>query len=599
MNFSVIGALFYSITFLGAFLSTLLHKKSDKKLLLAGWLPATFLLLTCYQCLVAAFINVIHVPINTWSLGLGNGLLMTAFFVLSIRKKDLQKYNWDRWDSVFVIVLIAVMGVFLYKHYGWTNLWPNYSGIDASQHWKSAMEVYSNQEIDGMFYSKLFNGMLFQIFLNWIPIDYSHKVFVMGDLIDFTLAATMFYGLLREYSKKIYSRVVAILFTFMFVLGYQIDAILEGFVYLGMGVTLVVLIAFLLTNYEKKAISEKINIVYVMLALLGLILCYALYVPVVYVCVILFVFRHQLLQKKLISVDTVKMCLAIFLLPCIVGFYYSFMGTFGEQLSVGTQIAIEGAIYKDFFSNFIFVIILAIMGVYQSFHNKQNIGTCYMFLGSTIFMILLFVGGMIGKISAYYFYKMYFVEWALCFGMAFYSLSMIQTREELVLNNALLTVWILILVNGVLNTGAWIQSKNPLYDVNVKSPSYADIYTHNVRTIVQPVYNLDKQGLYHQAYRMMESEDVDLIVIAAYWYDSYWYQAFTNLRWEGWDFQDDNNYFSTLRDKTPDYVVVLRDNELYANNIDYFEKADRVYENGIGYIIRYDEQALQKYLENK
>ncbi len=597
MNVSILGAIFYCVAFVSAYIEILLYKKTDRTVPLLGWLPATFLLLTCYQCLVAAVINIIHIPITTWTLGIGMGILAIVIMLRVHDKKNIQKYEWNLWDILFVVCLLGVMAYITYRHYGWTNLWINYSGIDASQHWKSAMEVYSNHEISGMFYDKLFNGMLFQVFLNWIPLDYSYRVFVLGDLIDFALAATMFYGLLREMAKKAYENVIAILLALMFVLGYQLDAIFEGFVYLGMGVTLVTLILFLLQYYEMNLLSSKMTLVLLNLALLGLILCYSLYVPIVYVVVCAFVWRQQKNGKKIISGDTVAKCLKVFAVPCIVGFYYSFLGVFGENLSVGTQISTEGGIYKDLFSNFIFVMILALIGLYQVFHHKKNLGLGYMMLGNTLFIVALFIGGMLGKISAYYFYKMYFLEWMLCFETAYIALTQGENRGEKVYSGIILGVWVAVLVNGVFNTGAWIQANRPLYDVNVKSPALAEVYVDNLTTIKQPAYSLDKQDLYHHAYDMMTKQKVGFIGIACYWHDSYWYQAFTNLRWEGWDFQEDNNYFTTLQEKNPTYLVVLKDCDLYENNVEYFDNAERVYENQIGYIIRYDEKALQEYLD--
>ena len=595
MDWSKCGAIFYVISFVSTYIGALLYGKTEKRIPILGWAPATFLLLTCYQCFVAAVINVLHVPITTWTLGIGMLILGTMIVVHIVVTKNIQRYEWNILDIIFVIGLVFVTAYITYRHYGWTNLWINYSGIDASQHWKSAMEVYSNHEIGGMFYDKLFNGMLFQVFLNWIPIDYSYRVFVLGDLVDFVLAAMMFYGLLRENTKNTYSKIIAILFTFMFVLGYQLDAIFEGFVYLGMGVTLVTLILFLLLHYEKGTISEKIMISLLDFALLGLILCYSLYAPIVYVVVCVFIW----MQKKKNKENIVKKCVAIFIMPCIIGFYYSFLGVFGNSLSVGTQIATEGGIYKDLFSNFVFVIILALMGLYQAYHQKTNIGLCLMMLGNTVFMLLLFVGGMLGKVSAYYYYKMYFLEWMLCFAMAYLTFVYTDIKQEKIFQNLVLVVWILILVNGVLNTGEWIQSKNSLYDTNVKSPSYADVYVHNKNCITQPVYNLDKQDLYHHAYEMMTEENTGFIGIACYWHDSYWYQAFTNLRWEGWDFQNDQNYFETLQSKRPSYIVVLKDNELYDNNKEYFESAERIYENSIGYIVKYNAQELRDFLSDK
>lgn len=587
----MLEAIIYCIVAFFAIVSFLLYKKSEKEQYLAGWIPASVLLFTCYQCLLAAIYGVIGIPIVLLSMAIAD-LLPAVFFGYQVFvKKERQQYVFAWWDAAaYILVGILALSI-MFLHYSGFALLPNYSGIDQTQHWKASMDLATQHTINGMFYSKLFNGILMEIFLNFVPLDYSYKIFVAADLIDFSLAALMFYGLIRKMAQSTFAKCAALLFICMYVLGYPLEAIMEGFVYLGMGVTLVALILFLTSWYTEKV--GALSTICVSLALLGLVLCYSLFAPIVYVVVFLQLLRLQKEKHAIVSKQTVGRALSLFLVPCIIGVYYSFFGMFGDDLSVATQISSEGAIYKDLYSNFIFVFILAVAGCVFILQKQENTVLLDIFLLNTIFMITLFIGGMFGKVSAYYFYKLYFLEWLLCFAVAFAAIADAKEKKEALYPAVILGVWCAIAAVGVFHIEEKIEARAPGFDSNIKASTIVNIYAYNYATLRSPGYSIEKQALYHEACRIMQAEDCQ-VGLAGFWHDAYWYMAFTNLRWD-WYFPDSSAYFLFMRDDEIPYTIVLKDSQIYAEHEDFFSSQECIYENGIGTMIRINADELNAY----
>lgn len=84
------------------------------------------------------------------------------------------------------------------------------------------------------------------------------------------------------------------------------------------------------------------------------------------------IFVKQWKMHKLVSRDTVVTCLAVFLIPCILGFVYTYAGVFKDGVTVSSAIVNEGACYRDLFSNFVIYIPLILFGFYAMCKKGDN-----------------------------------------------------------------------------------------------------------------------------------------------------------------------------------------------------------------------------------
>ena len=586
MNISILAALFYFVAYVGAVSGIYKIKKSNKKLYGITWGAVSIVGMNCFQVFVAAILNLIHIPVNCVSIGVFELAVGVVCWYEIIKKKQVQSHCYDWSDALFTVVLLGVVVLFSYQRYG-LDLSIHYLTIDPAEHLKMAMNVVTNQNVDRMFYGALTNAMLIEFlgaFKN--PAQY-YQIFVLGDILNLLLAGWMFFGVIRRFCKDNFLKLGSIVITIIYLLAYPLNNTIFGFVYLGMGVTIIAYLIIVVDEFMRGNLNKWINIVLISAGCLGIFECYVLFMPVTFFAILTCVLVKQYQAKKLFSVDTVITGLSIFLVPCIIGLLYTYMGFFGSEggQTVGSAIVSEGGIYRDLYSNFLFVMPFALLGFWNLVKEKKNRLLLFLipFLG--VFVLSLFIRGMKGTVSSYYYYKNYYLLWLLVFILAFQGISSIAGKAR-VLIVCFLGIWIFNAGIFATRIETRIQNKNSLFCVNQKAGAYLDIYSFNRDAKALPPYPWEKVQLYQYAVtELLEKDEVKPVPIAGYWEDAYWMEAITNQRLSGFDYWNngDELFFSNLEEKA-EYVIVLKDSEFYASYQEYFDSMERVYENTYGFI---------------
>ncbi len=584
MNISYGASIFYFIAVTTLIIGVYKIKKSDIELYGIIWAPISVISVTCYQVLIAAILNLIHIPVNIISIGIFDIIVAIILWYLIINKKRNQEYIYDKMDGMYLLVLIMVIGIFAYKRYG-INLGIHYLTIDPAAHLKSAMDVVNGQRIDSMFYASLNNALLIEMLGIFTTVSSYYKIFVLADIIHLFLAGLMFFGVIRRYCTDTFLKVSGIAVSMVYLLGYPLNSTIFGFVYLGMGVTIVAYLIVVTDEFVRGNLNKWIGILLLFLGCLGIFETYVLFMPVTFFAILVCVLVKQYQDKKLVSKDTVITGLAIFLIPCIIGLLYTYMGIFGGETSVGSAIATEGAIYRDLYSNFLLLIPLAVYGYWNFMKEHKNRLVMYMFPFLSIFILVLFYRGMRGQVSSYYFYKNYYLLWLVVFVLVFMGVVYLEKKSRMIAVLGFM-IWLFTMFILVFNVEGRIQNKSSLYCVSTKASSYLDIYSFNIDGIHVPAYESDKVALYKYAREELIENGEDIVPLAGYWEDYYWMEAVTNQRLSGFDYWNngDERFFESLEEVN--YVIVLNNGDFYERNGEYFNSLERIYENSQGYIAK-------------
>lgn len=577
-----------SVLYFGATMALILGvyqiKKSEKRLYGITWGAISIIAVTCFQVFTASILNLIHIPVNIISIGIFNLLPAVWMWYRIIKKQEKQKYQYDWSDAAMMLLLAAVVGMFAYQRYGFT-LDIHYLTIDPAAHLKSAMDVVNGQRVDSMFYASLNNALGIELLGIFAGTGAYYKIFVLEDILHLFLAGWMFWGAIRRYCRDNFLKIAGIIMTIIYLLAYPLNSTIFGFVYLGMGVTIIACLITLTDEFIREALNKWFNIVLISLGCLGIFECYVLFMPVTYFAILACVLVKQYQKKLLFSMDTVITGLSIFLVPCIIGLLYTYLGIFGGETTVGSAIANEGAIYRDLYSNFVFIMPLAMYGYWSMLKEKKNRLLSFITPFLLIFIFSLFLKGMMGQVSSYYFYKNYYFLWCLVFILAVQGIAHIEknTRGFLV---CCFGMWLFVAGMFEFQMESRIQNKNSLYSVSAKAASYLDIYSFNNDGLRVPKYPGEKILLYQYALsELLEKQDEEVVPLAGYWEDSYWMEAITSQRMNGFDYWNigDELFFENLEERA-EYVIVLTDSEFYAAYQEYFDSMERIYENAYGFI---------------
>ena len=169
MSGSIIASILYVTGFLLCFSAVLLLKKSDGKLNGVMWLILSLLAQLCWGGLVAGIINIVHIPINIYSIGLVY-LITAALLGFKIyRDKCVQKYEWHLLDILFSLAVFFTVAVMVYAKTG-----PGFDLIfinsDAAVHLKNAVSLVQSQKLPVMYFAPFQLGMILEVLMPAVPI---------------------------------------------------------------------------------------------------------------------------------------------------------------------------------------------------------------------------------------------------------------------------------------------------------------------------------------------------------------------------------------------------------------------------------------------
>ena len=479
------------------------------------------------------------------------------------------------------------MLIFWYMRFDGFALNINYRSIDPAAHIKSAIDIITKQKLGSMYYTSLLNALFMEVCAPWVSVSMYYKLFILTEVVNLGLSGLVFYSILRGKMKDGFLGVSAIVIMCIYVAEYPLNNALFGFTYLGVGISIIGVLIMLTMELMKDETNPKLLIPLLSMGCLAVFECYVLFMPVVYFAIITTVFVKQYKGKCLVSKETVFLCLKIFLMPCILGIYYTFFGFLGEGVTAGSQIALEGGIYRDLFSNFVPFIPFALFGLWRMWKDKENHILRYLFLYLMAFIGVLFIGGMKGKVSSYYYYKNYYLLWLFIMLLVYYAVTLLEPKLRSYAVIAFLS-WTCILGMGVLGIEDKIAFHNQMFDENKKSGSYNDILVFNYVTLQSEPYSALKCELYSYVYDELLSNGAAQVPIACYWEDDVWYQALTNQRLDGWDYlsADHVAYYAKLDEVDADYMLVLTDSAIYQDNQEYYDGLTRLYENEAGFVAK-------------
>lgn len=583
MFLSIPLSCFYVCAVLAFLSAAFCFKKAEKKQNAMVWVPVVLIGFLCLNALVAGVISLVHIPINLLSMGIMNLLAAVLMWVWIIKKKQFQSYYLNWFDVFAVLAIFSVVMTCAFQLFG-SNLWINYETSDPAIHFREAMKVLNTQKIGGMYFSSLNNGLLLSILAPFFTLLKYYKIFILADICMYLLSSWMFYSLIRKFCKTIFLKFCGLAVTLIYILGYPLNNMIFGFVYLGIGVMIIAYLIFLCDSYIENGVSRIFFILSMMLGCMGLIVCYSLFVPVVYIGVALavafpYVQRKQLLPnlKKVIGIE-----FAIFLLPTLIGIYYSFFGVFSSEVSAGSAIAAEGYIYRDLFMDFVPFLPFALYGLLTRLQKKKfTAGVLLLFLFS-VFTFGLFLLGMKGKVSSYYYFKTYYVIWMLVFYFLMVGIAKLAKKSKTALLSYAL-VWLLVGAVSFTKLDEKVSKRNILFEPAPRSSMLFGLYEFN-RNKLQKESTVT--GERFQLYEFVEEHcpSENPIPLADDHEGLYWYEGITNQLMES--FYTWNTDAAAYQEKlqSVDYVIVMKDSQAYQANRNYLDSLHRVYDNAAGFV---------------
>lgn len=588
MSESIIASILYQIGFIAFFAVLFLLKKSERKLSGVIWLVLTLMIEMCWGAFTAAFINIVRIPVNIYSMGVIY-LLSAVLVGVKVRKeKEFQKYKWEMLDIlVSVVVFLGMAALVLYKV--GLGLEPVFSNSDAAVHLKNAMSVIQSEKLPTMYFAPFQLAMVLEVVSPVCAVYNFYKIFIVVDVFLFSLEIIFFYLFCKEYFEKKWMKLGGAVLCIFYAAGYPLMSYLMTFYYWALGVMLMGVIVLLLRQYRRKEIRRDYAVFAIMLGCNAVTMCYMLLGPVTFIAAFICLVFDVKQEGKIVTKKNFLLALKVFLVPTLLAIYYCYFEFLQKKaMSAADVIAIDGGIYRNVYINFLLIMPLVAYMIIRSVKKKKADENMIFFLSILVFVLVLFVLVLRGKVSGYYYYKFYYPLWFFAFVLAIQGVGeLLEKQWEILASYGLVIAFLFVMHFGGIEQ--WVV-KHP---ANVQDEEYAGgvfhIYDFNRAYLSNRNKAFSEEQMDICKYvveELEEKENVPLIANQQNYEKCYWYEAITgedSSEYYGW-FYKFKKVAKKLDEQKVKYFAVFKDSAVFLENQEYFEEFSTVYENAAGVI---------------
>lgn len=618
----------YLISVIALITSFITIKKTDKELNIISFILITLVLLLCHNVFVCYVLTFITVPITLTSLSIINFVISGILVLLILRKREIQKYKLDKFGLISIAIILVATLIASYLNFGFPlNI--KYETGDPSVHYLTSV-LFAKQDrllnlnddpVHDSFQGRKIgsyvnSGIIMKCLSNVLDeIDF-YKIFIIFGIFIFFMTGAIMYSTLEKFAKRRSGKILALIVSIIYVMGYPLNSFLFGFEYLSLGILIIGTIIHMIYYFEHEELKFGYYILIFALLNFNVFCSYYMFVPFIYSALwIYFCIYSKKNNGKIFCKRNLSLLGITLLIPFFLGYIYHLAPAIYNILNLNAwealmssleyssgilnhSFTLYGYIYINFYSNMILFVPLTIYYIIKKFKNKEIwsfeiIGLIFLL----IFMGILGLGVYCKKVSVYFLMKNYYILWLFLIYINFRSMMYISEKNKLkpypiILFYLLLVILNLIFVDAPLknkkvNENESIQNLVEIFGVNKTILTEKEIdYTPNEIELLK--YARDNLDFSKDKIEFLgESEQL------------FW--EYSLLRYVSYeDILDDPIYSGqqrlTLKSRRAerkigevDYMVYFKRSTYFMpNEKKLFEAGTIIYENEAGGIVKFD-----------
>lgn len=428
-----------------------LIRKSDEKQNAVVYLVFTAVLFMIVQSVEAGIINLIpFISINAIIFGCLHIFEGSVLWYFIIFKKKRQSYFFKITDvmalvilAVFVVIVaVRQFGIALDDfNFGFSDPERHYMFSDPARHYMFARDVADNGHLTSLYFSALNSGLIMNALHGIIHSFSFYKIFILFEIGILFLNGAMFWISVRRHLENKFSAIIGIILAVVYMLGYPWNSMVFGAAYLSTSILCITMIVFLLDVYFYNVFySNKMVIALLFASCYALLCSYSLFVPPALGCIFL-LFIYKYIRRKSIPVKRLFIIGGVLLTVCLfigIAFLYFWLvrGVLDKQLDA---LSWWGYTYGTPYADFLFAIPFCILWIIKSVKSKTVNMECIILFVFLSYIFVFFLGNYFGKVSAYYYYKNYYILWLAVFLIVLRA--MISLKDEQTFMFSYLIAW--------------------------------------------------------------------------------------------------------------------------------------------------------------
>lgn len=410
----MLSSIFFFIAFLLCLTSYMLVFKTKEPVSFIRSLVVCYLTELCTGALIALPLSLLSVPIQLISMGCVYLIisLITFFYIFYTKKR--QTFSFHLFDFAAAGLLLLFILVVIWRVFSF-HLNLTYYNSDPGNHFLEAMKIVRTKQLGRMYFAPLYNALFIELLSPFFSGIYAYKAFILADSLSNFTAGMMFYVLIASGCRSAKIKKLAPLITLLYFAGWPLyNYVLGGFVYWGIGVTLLAFGIYLLRLYRFYPNYRKPIIGLLILILYNIAMCYMLFIPYAAALFVLVLIALSWDKIKHIDKRLLAGLAAFVILLCAVLFLFAFFSYFnGDVKRMFSALSTEGGIHMSVYRDFIFFV--PFVG-YVCGKLKKVPEFRFHFLLLALYTLMVLASLVLcvsGMMSSYYYYKLYYLLWLL------------------------------------------------------------------------------------------------------------------------------------------------------------------------------------------
>lgn len=325
----------YILSLLILTISFILVKKTDKKQNILSFFCITIGTLFCYNTFIAYILTFFTIPVTLLSLSIINLIFTAIFTFVILRKKQIQTYEINKIDLLYISLLGIAVLVVSYLNFGFPfNI--KYETGDPSVHYlmsemfaeNDSLLIEDTDEVYGKFttsknVSYVNSGLIMKCLQGVIEPFYNYNIFIAFGIFVLFMTAFSMYATISRFAVDKKTRFLAFVVSLIYTMGYPLNSFLFGFEYLSMGILLICLVFDVVNYFKNKELSIPFIIGILALLNFGVFSAYFMFVPFLYPALwIYFCIDSYEKYKRIFTKKNLTLLVTTLLIPFFLGFIY-------------------------------------------------------------------------------------------------------------------------------------------------------------------------------------------------------------------------------------------------------------------------------------
>lgn len=467
----------YLLSIIYLIVSFLRYKKTTKKISIVTSSVYSLVIMFCYNIIIVTIYSFLGINGNLGVLSLFNLGIGSLLNVISYKRDKYQEYYFDKKELLVVIsigLIVLFLGIWRFK--GFSTI--NYETGDPAVHYRHALtferefEILTRENSKDLVYEEFscvmpisyVNGGILMRVLSFLP---SYQAFIIFDTICLLISSLLFFITIFNVLKKkkyLYSLVLTIIYLF----GFPLNNLLFGFLYMGLGVSIVNLLYLTVVKMDdfKEDIIFKLILLFIICY--SVFFSYFLFVPCVYLTLgIYYIYLWK--KKKLTFKELLLYGIITLVIPFILGMIKlvlpGIIGGGGNH--VFKIVTLDGYIYNNKDPIYFFLILIAIFNFKTLFEkDKTFLYFKLNFIILYLYILLFYLLYVLDISSQYYFYKLFYLFWV--FGIVYIG-KLLYNKEKYLY---VVVMLFFVITSSILvfpdNSLSFFLEKNFIYGWNIK-----------------------------------------------------------------------------------------------------------------------------------